>query len=75
MYSFPCEIKRLSGVCDEFSMWFKYIRKIELIKRKKVIKALLSKRYHDYVMIRRYLVDYGFLDRKADGSAYWLKGS
>ncbi|EKN69820.1 hypothetical protein BABA_08521 [Neobacillus bataviensis LMG 21833] len=29
--------------------------------------------YEDYVLIRRYLVEYGFLDRKSDGSSYWLK--
>ena len=29
--------------------------------------------YEDYVHIRRYLIEYGFLDRKADGSAYWVK--
>lgn len=29
--------------------------------------------YHDYVLIRRYLIEYAFLDRKADGSAYWVK--
>lgn len=29
--------------------------------------------YEDYALIRRYLVDYGFLNRKPDGSRYWLK--
>ena len=29
--------------------------------------------YEDYVLIRRYLVEYGFLDRKSDGSSYWVK--
>lgn len=29
--------------------------------------------YEDYALIRRYLIDYGFLDRKPDGSEYWLK--
>ncbi|RSK53270.1 DUF2087 domain-containing protein [Bacillus canaveralius] len=28
--------------------------------------------YEDHVMIRRYLVDYGFIERKPDGSQYWL---
>ncbi|MEK3882812.1 DUF2087 domain-containing protein [Paenibacillus sp. PL2-23] len=26
----------------------------------------------EYVTIRRYLVDYGYLDRKSDGSQYWV---
>ncbi|KAA9021770.1 DUF2087 domain-containing protein [Niallia endozanthoxylica] len=28
--------------------------------------------YEDYVLIRRYLIEYGLLDRKKDGSQYWL---
>lgn len=27
----------------------------------------------DYVTLRRYLIEYGFLDRKDDGSMYWVK--
>jgi DNA-binding CsgD family transcriptional regulator len=33
--------------------------------------ALLMPLYDDYVTIRRYLIEYRFLDRMADGSAYW----
>ncbi|HPE69661.1 MAG TPA: DUF2087 domain-containing protein [Thermotogota bacterium] len=28
--------------------------------------------YEDYVMLRRYLVEYGFLDRTKDGTKYWV---
>jgi hypothetical protein len=28
--------------------------------------------YSDYVTVRRYLIEYGFIDRKPDGSQYWL---
>lgn len=28
---------------------------------------------HDYVAIRRYLIEYGFMDRKKDCSEYWVK--
>lgn len=53
----------------------------EIIKRfesdaiytEKEINQLLNEMYDDYVMIRRYLIEYGFLDRKSDGSQYWLK--
>ncbi len=27
----------------------------------------------DYALIRRYLIQYGFMDRKRDGSVYWVK--
>lgn len=39
----------------------------------KSINGLLAEIYDDYAILRRYLVEYGFIDRKADGSAYWLK--
>jgi hypothetical protein len=39
----------------------------------KEINQILENVYHDYVMVRRYLIEYGLLDRKQDGSQYWLK--
>jgi len=39
----------------------------------KEINLQLKAVYDDYVTLRRYLIDYGFLDRKPDGSQYWLK--
>ncbi len=38
----------------------------------KEINEILKYVYQDYAIIRRYLVDYRFIDRLADGSAYWL---
>lgn len=37
------------------------------------LNQILKAIYEDHVMIRRYLIEYGFLDRKPDGSKYWLK--
>jgi hypothetical protein len=39
----------------------------------KEVNEVLKAVYHDFVTLRRYLIEYGFLDRKADGSQYWLK--
>jgi hypothetical protein len=39
----------------------------------KELNQLLKGIYTDYVLIRRYLIEYGFVDRKPDGSKYWLK--
>ncbi len=39
----------------------------------KEINQILEKVHDDYVLIRRYLISYGFLERKPDGSQYWLK--
>lgn len=37
------------------------------------VNRLLEEAYRDYVTLRRYMVDYGFLNRKPDGSAYWVR--
>ncbi len=39
----------------------------------KEVNAILKPFYHDYVLLRRSLIDYGFLDRTPDGSSYWVK--
>lgn len=51
-------------------------RMVELFVRgrrysEREVNELLAGAFDDYVTIRRYLIDYGFLDRKADGSSYW----
>lgn len=38
----------------------------------KEVNGVLEAAYDDYAVLRRYLVDYGFMDRKPDGSQYWL---
>ncbi|MEH6937313.1 DUF2087 domain-containing protein [Bacillus sp. JJ664] len=43
------------------------------IYHEKEINEVLTTIYDDYVILRRYLVEYGFIDRKPDGSQYWLK--
>lgn len=37
------------------------------------VNELLEARYTDYVTLRRFLIEYGFLDRLPDGSEYWVK--
>ena len=39
----------------------------------KEINSVIKNFFDDYVTLRRYLIEYGFLDRKKDGSEYWLK--
>ncbi|MNJ02211.1 hypothetical protein D3C73_1620960 [compost metagenome] len=41
--------------------------------KEKEVNEILEKVYHDYVTLRRYLIEYGFMDREPDGSKYWLK--
>jgi hypothetical protein len=47
----------------------------EKIYDEKQVNQILKAVYEDYVTLRRYLIEYGFLERKPDGSQYWLKGS
>lgn len=42
------------------------------IYTEKEINEILSVIHEDFVTLRRYLIDYKFLDRKSNGSAYWL---
>lgn len=39
----------------------------------KELNQVLKNFFDDYVMLRRYLIEYGILDRKPDGRQYWLK--
>lgn len=38
----------------------------------KELNEILKEIYDDYVVIRRYLVDYGFMERTNDCTEYWL---
>ncbi|HBI04030.1 MAG TPA: transcriptional regulator [Paenibacillaceae bacterium] len=44
----------------------------ERVYTEKELNEILQVIYGDYVMIRRYLIEYGLLDRKPDGSEYWV---
>jgi hypothetical protein len=39
----------------------------------KELNAILMDIYEDFATVRRYLIEYGFMDRTRDGSEYWLK--
>lgn len=41
--------------------------------QEKELNALLKDIYEDYVTIRRYLIEYGYLDRTKDCKEYWVK--
>lgn len=38
----------------------------------KEVNQILKPIYADYIMIRRYLIMYGFMERTKDGSSYWV---
>ncbi|MDZ5713762.1 DUF2087 domain-containing protein [Jeotgalibacillus haloalkalitolerans] len=37
------------------------------------VNEVIKQVYADFVTIRRYFIEYGFMDRNQDGSAYWIK--
>lgn len=39
----------------------------------KELNSILQEIYPDFVTIRRYLIEYGFMERTKDGSSYWVK--
>ncbi|QJD82648.1 DUF2087 domain-containing protein [Cohnella herbarum] len=43
------------------------------IYTEKEVNEILMTAYEDYAILRRYLIEYGFMDRENDGSRYWLK--
>jgi len=45
----------------------------EVIYSETALNDILKPIYEDYVLIRRLLIEYGFIDRKDDGSEYWVK--
>jgi hypothetical protein len=39
----------------------------------KEVNQIIKEIYDDYVTVRRYLIEYGYMDRLRDGSKYWMK--
>jgi len=66
---FPKKEKRKIAILKHIMNRFEINRKYS----EKEVNEILKGVYHDYVTIRRYLIEYGFMDRLADGSYYWVK--
>lgn len=69
LVKFPPREKQRLIVLREIASGLKAEHKYGEKELNDTLKAI----YEDYALIRRYLIDYGFLDRKPDGSEYWLK--
>lgn len=66
---FPAREKRRAIIIKHLAKRFEPGRKYT----EKEVNAILKEAFHDYVTLRRYLVEYNFLDRLPDGSSYWVK--
>lgn len=65
---FPAKEKRKVIIIKQLAKRFELGRKYS----EKEVNAVLEATFHDYVTLRRYLIEYGFLDRLPDGSSYWV---
>jgi hypothetical protein len=66
---FPIKQKRKLVVLDRIAKAFESGPRYT----EKQVNETILEFYGDYATIRRYLVEYGFIDREPDGSAYWVK--
>ncbi|MFJ7981503.1 DUF2087 domain-containing protein [Lysinibacillus xylanilyticus] len=67
--SFPSKEKRKIILLQQITTKFEVGRKYN----EKEVNEILKPIYSDYVSIRRYLIEYGFLDRSDDCTTYWVK--
>lgn len=67
--TFPAKEKKKIIILREIAKNFKQGE----VYSEKEINRILKRIYDDYVLIRRYLIQYGFLDRNTDGTGYWVK--
>ena len=66
--AFPPKEKKKVVILTEIAKLFKPGKEYS----EKQVNAVLEPVYEDYVMIRRYLIEYGFMARTKDGAKYWL---
>ncbi len=45
----------------------------ERIYTEKEVNEVLKSAHDDFATLRRYMIEYGFMERKRDGSQYWVK--
>jgi len=65
--AWPVKEKKKLVILKEFSSLFQ----TGVQYTEKEVNAIIKTKYPDYALIRRFLIGYGFMDRKADGSVYW----
>ena len=67
--AFPAKQKKKIVILNTIIKQFEMDKQYE----EKEVNAILKAIYDDYVSLRRYLIEYGYLDRSKDGSQYWVK--
>lgn len=67
--NFPAKEKRKIVILEKIAENYKKGQKYS----EKEIDRILKRIYEDYAALRRALIEYGYLDRSKDGSAYWVR--
>lgn len=68
LIEFPAKEKKKIVILQKIVEQFDHGR----IYEEKELNQILKGIYHDYPTIRRYLIEYGFMDRTKDCKEYWL---
>ncbi|MFC4776201.1 DUF2087 domain-containing protein [Paenibacillus sp. GCM10023252] len=68
--SFPRKEKRKIAILRHIATFFNSAQHYTEHEINEVLKPFWKE---DYVTLRRYLIEYGYLGREADGSKYWVK--
>ncbi|WP_413382043.1 DUF2087 domain-containing protein [Alkalihalobacillus sp. 1P02AB] len=66
---FPSKEKRKIIVLQQITNRFERKK----VYTEKEVSEILKRIYPDFATIRRYLIEYGFMERNKDGLEYWLK--
>lgn len=66
---FPAKEKKKIAVLNLIATQFEKNKHYQEAEINEVLKAI----YDDFVTIRRYMIEYGYMKRTDDGSEYWLK--
>lgn len=66
---FPKKQKRKAAILRQLIKRFESGREYS----EKEVNVILGEAFPDYVTLRRYLIDYGLLEREDDGSYYWVR--
>lgn len=69
LHGFPSKERRKIIILKHIMKGFKSNQRYT----EKEVNEILKQVFQDYVMLRRYLVDYGFMERTEDGLTYWVK--
>lgn len=66
--SYPLKEKKRLAIIRHLSARFTTGRTYS----EKEVNEILQPVYEDYALLRRHLIDYGFMNRTPDGSSYWI---